>query len=146
LLFPVAVTAPTRAPEKSGQNQPWKGTGHILVADDEETVRNLTRRMLERSGFSVTVASDGREALQIFEQNQQRFRLVVLDLTMPHVDGEACFRGLRQMDPNVKVVLSSGYNEQDVVNLFAGKGLAGFIQKPYTSDELITKVREILEK
>jgi CheY-like chemotaxis protein len=91
------------------------------------------------------VASDGREALQIFEQNRQRFRLVVLDLTMPHVDGEACFRGLRQLEPNVKVVLSSGYNEQDVVNLFAGKGLAGFIQKPYTNDELINKVREILE-
>jgi PAS domain S-box-containing protein len=145
LLFPMAAVVPTRAPEKSGPNQPWKGSGHILVADDEETVRNLTRRMLERSGFSVTVASDGREALQIFEQNRQRFRLVVLDLTMPHVDGEACFRGLRQLEPNVKVVLSSGYNEQDVVNLFAGKGLAGFIQKPYTNDELINKVREILE-
>jgi two-component system, cell cycle sensor histidine kinase and response regulator CckA len=146
LLFPVGASAQARTPEKSGQNQPWKGTGHLMVVDDEETIRNLTRRMLERRGFSVTVASDGREALEKFEQERDRINLVVLDLTMPHVDGEACFRGLRQMDPNVKVLLSSGYNEQDVVNLFAGKGLAGFIQKPYTSDELITKVREILEK
>jgi PAS domain S-box-containing protein len=146
LLFPVAASTPARAPEKSGQNQPWKGTGNILVVDDEETVRNLTRRMLERTGFSVTVANDGREALEKFEQNRDSINLVVLDLTMPHVDGEACFRGLRQMSPNVKVILTSGYNEQDVVNLFAGKGLAGFIQKPYTSDELIGKVREILEK
>jgi two-component system cell cycle sensor histidine kinase/response regulator CckA len=92
------------------------------------------------------VAADGREALERFEQDQGRINLVVLDLTMPHVDGEACFRGLRQLNPNVKVVLTSGYNEQDVVNLFAGKGLAGFVQKPYTSDELIGKVREILEK
>lgn len=146
LLFPATASAPVRTPEKSRQNQPWKGTGTILVADDEETVRNLTRRMLERSGFAVIVAADGREALERFEQDQGRINLVVLDLTMPHVDGEACFRGLRQLNPNVKVVMTSGYNEQDVVNLFAGKGLAGFIQKPYTSDELISKVREILEK
>jgi len=70
--------------------------------------------------------------------------LVILDLTMPHLDGEACFRELRALRPNVKVILSSGYSEQDVVSLFAGKGLAGFIQKPYTSEDLITKVREVL--
>jgi len=69
---------------------------------------------------------------------------VILDLTMPHLDGEACFRELRQLDSAVHVILSSGYNEQDVVNRFAGKGLAGFIQKPYTSNELITKVREVV--
>jgi len=71
-------------------------------------------------------------------------KLVILDLTMPHLDGEACFRELRQLDPAVHVILSSGYNEQDVVNRFAGKGLAGFVQKPYTSNELIIKVREVL--
>jgi len=69
-----------------------------------------------------------------------------LDLTMPHLDGEACYRELRRVQPGVKVILSSGYNEQDVVNRFAGKGLAGFVQKPYTTEELLAKIREALEK
>jgi CheY-like chemotaxis protein len=70
--------------------------------------------------------------------------MVILDLTMPNLDGEACYRQLRQIKPDVKVVLTSGYNEQDVVNLFAGKGLAGFLQKPFTSADLINKIREVL--
>jgi len=79
-----------------------------------------------------------------FQANQASVCLVILDLTMPHLDGEACYRELRQIQPDVKVILSSGYNEQDVVNRFAGKGLAGFVQKPYTSEELLAKVREAL--
>jgi len=63
---------------------------------------------------------------------------------MPQLDGEACFRIFRQLKPDVKVLLASGYNEQDAVNAFAGKGLAGFVQKPFTTDELIAKVRQIL--
>jgi two-component system cell cycle sensor histidine kinase/response regulator CckA len=70
--------------------------------------------------------------------------MVVLDLTMPQLDGEACFHILRQMKPEVKVLLTSGFNEQDAVNRFSGKGLSGFLQKPFTSEELITKVRGIL--
>jgi DNA-binding response OmpR family regulator len=100
--------------------------------------------MLERAGFTVLAAEDGRQAVEIFKQVMAEVDLVILDLTMPHLDGEACFRELRLMKPEVKVILSSGYNEQDVVNLFAGKGLAGFIQKPYTSGELIAKVRDVL--
>jgi DNA-binding NtrC family response regulator len=63
---------------------------------------------------------------------------------MPHLDGEACFRELRQLKPDVRVLMSSGYNEQDVVNRFAGKGLFGFIQKPYTFAQLIAKVRKVM--
>jgi two-component system cell cycle sensor histidine kinase/response regulator CckA len=65
---------------------------------------------------------------------------------MPHFDGEACYREMRRVQPGVKVILSSGYNEQDVVNRFAGKGLAGFVQKPYTTEELLAKIREALDK
>ena len=107
-------------------------------------MRTLTRRMLERVGFTVLTATDGREAVQIFQRLAAEVSLVILDLTMPHLDGEACFRELRLIKPTVQVILSSGYNEQDVVNLFAGKGLAGFIQKPYTSAELIDRVRDVL--
>ena len=65
---------------------------------------------------------------------------------MPHSDGEACFRELRQLKPGVRVILSSGYNEQDIVNRFAGKGLAGFVQKPYTGGDLLAKIREVMGK
>jgi PAS domain S-box-containing protein len=144
LLFP-AAEAPAR---QSASNKPsaraWKGRGQILVVDDEETVRTLTRRMLERVGFTVLTAEDGRQAVDLFQRVVDKVDLVILDLTMPHLDGEACFRELRLLKPTVKVVLSSGYNEQDVVNLFAGKGLAGFIQKPYTSEQLIAGVRQVL--
>jgi two-component system, cell cycle sensor histidine kinase and response regulator CckA len=144
LLFPATEAKARPGASTKMSAQVWRGHGKILVVDDEETVRNLTRRMLERAGFTVLAAEDGRQAVEIFKQVMAEVDLVILDLTMPHLDGEACFRELRLMKPEVRVILSSGYNEQDVVNLFVGEGLAGFIQKPYTSDELITKVRDVL--
>jgi len=144
LLFPPGNPSSQKPEEKQGEQPVWRGTGTILVVDDEETVRTLARRALEWAGFKVLVAEDGREALTEFQKAGREIVLVILDLTMPHLDGEACFRELRQIDPAVNVILSSGYNEQDVVNRFAGKGLAGFIQKPYTSNDLIAKVRQAL--
>jgi DNA-binding response OmpR family regulator len=100
--------------------------------------------MLLRAGFEVVVAADGREAVEKFGAHKDAIDLVILDLTMPDLDGEACFRELRRLKPTVRVILSSGYNEQDVVNRFTGKGLAGFVQKPYTAEELLSKIREAL--
>jgi PAS domain S-box-containing protein len=108
----------------------WKGSGTVLLIDDEETVRGLGREMLHELGFEAITANDGREALELFKKNPA-INLVILDLTMPHMDGEQCFRELRQIRPDMKVIMSSGYNEQEVTQKFAGKGLAGFIQKPY---------------
>ena len=120
--------------------------GTVLLADDEETIRNLGRRMLQRWGFEVVVAEDGRQAVEQFRCGRGRIRLIILDLTMPRLDGEACFRELRQIDPDIKVILSSGYDEQEIMTRFAGQGLAGFIQKPYTSEELLRKIREALRQ
>jgi two-component system cell cycle sensor histidine kinase/response regulator CckA len=144
LLFPASEHQPHRMAAAQPLQTGYHGNGMVLLADDEETIRNLGRRMLQRAGFDVLLAEDGREAVAKFQANQNSVCLVILDLTMPHLDGEACYRELRQIQPEVKVILSSGYNEQDVVNRFAGKGLAGFIQKPYTSEELLAKVREAL--
>jgi CheY-like chemotaxis protein len=144
VLFPIA--------SKSGANREvrpeppvWRSQGMILVVDDEDTVRSMAGSMLRRMGFSVLFASTGLEAVDVFRSRAEEIRLVVLDLTMPQMDGEAAFRELRRIRPNVRVILSSGYNEQDVTNRFAGKGLAGFIQKPYRLDELQTIVRRVLE-
>jgi len=108
----------------------WRGTGTVLLVDDEEAVRSIGSEMLKELGFSVITANDGRQALEVFK-NQNDIACVILDLTMPHMDGEQCFRELRRLDSGVKVIISSGYNEYEVSQKFAGKGLAGFIQKPY---------------
>ena len=122
----------------------WKGTGKVLLVDDEETVRGIGREMLQELGFAVVTASDGQEALEIFKSTPD-FTLVILDLTMPHVDGEQCFRELRRIKPDVKVIMSSGYNEQEVTQRFAGKKLAGFIQKPYRLSVLRDVLQEIAD-
>jgi PAS domain S-box-containing protein len=123
----------------------WRSQGVVLLADDEESIRSLGRKLLERVGFDVLVARDGREALDLFGQNLGRIRLVVLDMTMPRLDGEACYRELRRLNPDVKVIMSSGYNEQEVISHFIGQGLAGFVQKPYKSADLIGIIRKVLE-
>jgi PAS domain S-box-containing protein len=108
----------------------WRGSGTVLLVDDEETVRAIGSEMLRELGFQVITAEDGRQGLDVYTAHPE-VAFVILDLTMPHMDGEQCFRELRQVRPDVKVIMSSGYNEYEVSQKFAGKGLAGFIQKPY---------------
>jgi PAS domain S-box-containing protein len=146
LLLPASDSAAARLENRVAIAPAYHASGKILLADDEETVRNLGRRMLQRAGFDVIVAADGREAIEKFAAEKDTIALVVLDLTMPHSDGEVCYREMRQLKPGVKVILSSGYNEQDIVSRFAGKRLAGFVQKPYTTEELLSKIREALGK
>ncbi len=136
------------SPEEEGRPEPedtWRGSGRILLADDEETVLAVGRRMLQKAGFEVEVARDGREALDIFRREPDCFDLVVLDLTMPQLSGEEVFREMRRIRPGVSVVVSSGYNEQEVRDRFAGKGLRGFIQKPYRTSELVGVIRGVVE-
>jgi PAS domain S-box-containing protein len=112
------------------QRDSWQGSGTVLLVDDEESIRGIGSEMLKELGFTVITANDGREAVELFVATPD-IAFVILDLTMPHVDGEQCFRTLRQLKPDVKVIMSSGYSEQEVSQKFSGKGLAGFIQKPY---------------
>jgi PAS domain S-box-containing protein len=122
----------------------WRGSGTILLADDEETIRTLGRRMLERLGFTVLTAANGREVLDLFQRHEGEIACIILDLTMPHMDGEEAFRELRRADKNVRVIMSSGYNEQEITQRFAGKPIAGFIQKPYQVADLAAKLKEVL--
>jgi PAS domain S-box-containing protein len=120
----------------------WKGCGTVLLVDDEETVRGIGKEMLHELGFTTITANDGREAVEVFK-NTPAITFVILDLTMPHMDGEQCFRELKQMNPDVKVIMSSGYNQQEVTQKFVGKGLAGFIQKPYKLSVLREAIKTI---
>ncbi len=121
----------------------WKGSGTVLLVDDEETVRDVGKEMLQELGFTTITANDGREAIEVFKANPD-IAFVILDLTMPRMDGEQCFRELHKIKPDVKVIISSGFNEQEVTQKFVGKGLAGFIQKPYklfTLKEVVTHLQ-----
>ncbi|GAW68238.1 signal protein [Geoanaerobacter pelophilus] len=119
----------------------WHGSGTVLLVDDEETVRGIGAAMLKELGFDPLTAVDGRAAIDIFKDRPD-IGLVILDLTMPHMDGEQCFRELRQLKPDLKVIMTSGYNENEVTPKFVGKGLAGFIQKPYK----LSVLKEVIKR
>jgi len=113
------------------------GSGVILIVDDEHAVRRVAKRVAERAGFAVLEASNGQEAVDIFRERHQGIVLVLLDMSMPVMSGEEAFRILKTIAPSVPVVLSSGYNDQDATTYFVGKGLAGFLQKPYRPADLL---------
>jgi PAS domain S-box-containing protein len=123
----------------------WNGGGRVLLIDDELAVRNIARRMLEALKFDVVVAADGHSGVEIFQQHPGEFALAVIDLTMPGLDGEGVFRELRRIQPDIKVILMSGYNEQDTTKRFVGLGLTGFLSKPFRIEDMRTKIREALD-
>ncbi|MCP4546467.1 MAG: PAS domain S-box protein [bacterium] len=144
VLFPASGDIDTKddlARRAHGEVEPWRGRGTILIADDEETVCSVGGQMLELLGFDVITAPDGREALEVFRTNMDSIVCVLLDLTMPNMGGEEAFHEMRSICPQVSVILCSGYNEQDATHRFAGKGLSGFIQKPFS----LTTLREALQ-
>jgi len=118
--------------------------GLILIVDDEAMVRNAAAQMLKQSGYDVITAENGLLGVEAFKTMHSQIRAVLLDMTMPVMDGKEAFREMRRIQPDVKVILSSGYNELDTTSRFAGKGLAGFIQKPYLIETLRTTLQRAL--
>ncbi len=142
IYLPFAETMPH---SPAGQaSTPRTGGGVVLVIDDEEAVRHVTRRLLEAEGCNVMTAADGVEGIEKFRRMQETVDLVLLDLTMPRMGGVQTFHLLRSIKPDVKVLLMSGYTEEEAVSQFTGEGLAGFIQKPFSNDELKQKLSSIM--
>ncbi len=115
-----------------------------MIADDEAAVCDACTQILKRLGFNVLSAPDGREALEVFREHVEEIDCVLLDLTMPHMDGDQVFCEMQHINPDVQVILCSGFSEQDATERFADKGLAGFLQKPYSMAALKDKLREVL--
>ncbi|MEM8996398.1 MAG: PAS domain S-box protein, partial [Acidobacteriota bacterium] len=145
VLLPIANQPDPTDPELIADRTALTGEGTVLVVDDDDSVRDMAERMLVRLGFDVLSADGGGRALEIFRRRRDDICVVLLDMTMPHMDGEETFRSLQAIRPGVPVVLSSGYSEQIAAERFDGKGLAGFLQKPYRQTDLILKLDEILD-
>jgi two-component system, cell cycle sensor histidine kinase and response regulator CckA len=144
VLFPATNEQVKPEKKNSAEDENIRGEGLILIVDDEESVRSIAAKTLNRSGFETMEAENGLEALEIFKRTPEAFCGVLLDMTMPKMNGEETFRELRRVRQDIRVVLSSGHNEQEATHRFSGKGLAGFIQKPYRPKDLIKKFQEIL--
>jgi CheY-like chemotaxis protein len=116
----------------------------ILLIDDEETVINISEMMLKRLGYRVLKAHSGYEGLKLFEENKSTINLIISDLEMPKMNGKEVLHKLREIDPQIKVMLSSGAlteaDEKNVIN----KGFNGFIKKPYNINTLCEKMAEII--
>jgi len=145
LLPPIAEPAEPSIDQRATQAEQWRGSGTILLVDDEKPVRAIARRMLEKAGFDVLTAEDGQQAVEIYRENVDKVACVLLDFAMPHMDGEETFQKLRSVRDDVRVILSSGYSEEEVAGRFAKKRIDGFIQKPYRFATLNAKLRDVLE-
>lgn len=136
----IAGFAKTRGVENADAPRPT-----ILVVDDEEMTVGLAKRLLCEAGFNVLTAQSGFECLDVFRRRPHSCDLVLLDLTMPFMDGEETFARLREIRPEVPVVLCTGFIAQERLERMLQAGLSGFLRKPIAPNELISHVRSILD-
>jgi PAS domain S-box-containing protein len=147
VLFPAVGGAAPKFQKPSAERSEWRGTGTILVVEDEEGVREVAERMLQDIGFETIGAEDGRHALDLMEDVGDRVTAVLLDLSMPRMGGAETFRRLREMKPDLPILMMSGYTEQVVAPQFSstGPGITGFLQKPFLAEDLIAVLRRFAE-
>ena len=142
LFFPIVPTA-YPAPVAALREEPIP-QGSILFVDDEPVLREAVGEMLEMLGYDVIFAKDGLEAVERYKERQAEIGLVVMDLTMPRMDGKAALQAIQAINPNAKVILSSGYSEHDAIQQFQNGGLAGFLPKPYRLAQLETRAGQFV--
>jgi len=123
-----------------------RGTQNILVVDDEDLVRNSTKEMLEHFGYSVFLAEDGKQALDVYTNKGDGIDLVILDLGMPGMGGQQCLKELLRLNPDIKVIIASGYSPDTLEDDFLVRGAKEFVGKPYQAKSLLGAVRRVLEK
>jgi CheY-like chemotaxis protein len=132
------------AVDPTPRSKPAAGSGTILLVDDEQMVLDVTAQMIERLGYTVIQARNGLEAVARFRENPQAVSLVILDMIMPEMGGGEVFDQLKRIDPRVKVLLASGYSMQGQAREIMNRGCIGFIQKPFTLQDLSVRLMGIL--
>jgi two-component system cell cycle sensor histidine kinase/response regulator CckA len=141
ILFPAGSKEPVDPVAAVVTPSVFGGGKAVLVIDDEEDVRVFTRKALERAGFVVVLAADGRAGVDAFKAEPDRFSFVVSDLTMPKLGGAEVYRELRTLRPGVKVILTSGFAPEEAMVGFEGKGLTDFLRKPFRVQDLLAAAR-----
>ena len=145
--FSIWLPATQNLTETVSEAEPQRslvGNGTILVVDDEEIIRRVTKASLERAGYTVLLAEDGEAAVNAFVRQHDQISLVLLDLTMPVMSGQETLKRLKAISSTVPVIVSSGYSADDVGEELNRDGAAGFIQKPYTASQLTRLIGETL--
>jgi two-component system cell cycle sensor histidine kinase/response regulator CckA len=146
VLFPASARTVDMV-RASGSVDSSRGTGTILVVDDDENVRAVAERMLHRAGDEVLTAPDGREGVSMVKMHGSEISAVLLDTTMPNMDGHQAFLEMKSIRPDIRVLVMSGYSEQEVTRRFGDTNLvAGFIQKPGGSTALLAKLAEVMQE
>jgi DNA-binding response OmpR family regulator len=129
---------------QSRGNRPPLFSGRVLVVDDEESVRSVTRQVLERSGFTVELAEDGEHALARLKEAPSHFQLILLDFTMPRLDGAQTLREILQINPAARVLMMSGFSEGETRRRLGDLSIAGFVPKPFDFSTLRARVEQSL--
>jgi CheY-like chemotaxis protein len=143
VIFPaIEADTPLEAVSLS-EPESWQAEGVVLVVDDQPGVRDLAQTILERVGLTVLTAGDGRQAVDVFNDHLHEIHAVLLDLNMPGMDGAEVFWHMTQLVPGIRVVLCSGYNEQEVTTKLHGLQPAVFLRKPYHPSDLLNRMRVI---
>ena len=130
----------------AGQSGAMALLGTVLVVDDEETVREVCAAFAQRLGLQTITAAHGEEGLRLFKRHADKIGCVLLDLTMPRMDGISTFREMKRLRPDLPVILCSGYDEQEATQHFTNEGLAGFLQKPYSLQDLKDEIERVLKR
>lgn len=144
---PLGMHPPSSEPQPIGAGDVrWQGGGTVLVVDDETPVRHTAAQMIAFFGFEVLQAESGPRALELLRDPAQPCELVLLDLTMPVMDGFATFTAIRELRPDQAIVVFSGYSAQDAQRRFAGRNLNGFLQKPFSVESLRDILRPFARK
>ena len=136
-------------PDRPGQNEPMEApNGHetILLVDDEESIRDLAQEMLTRRGYKVVLAATGEEALDIYGRQGEDIDLIILDISMPGMGGHKCLEELIVQDPGAKVIVASGYSLNDPLEEGMVSGASAFVPKPFSLNDLLISVRNVLDK
>ena len=145
LLLPrAAEPAPVIAPSPAVENGHWHGSGTVLVVEDEPIIREVAEALLQDLGFDVLLAEDGLQGVDTFKVHQDKITAVILDLNMPNLNGEEAYKIIREIRPEVPILLASGYSEQETVRRFTDQGPARFLQKPFLAPELEARLRACL--
>ncbi|MFW6303762.1 MAG: response regulator, partial [Candidatus Sumerlaeota bacterium] len=146
VLFPASPDEEPAESEPEDLGSPYdvELEGMVLVVDDEKALLRVVRRMLERVGVSALLASTGSDAVELMRRQKDNVDAVVLDLTMPGMSGRETYDALRDLRPDVPILLISGYSENDARDEFAGCDICGFLQKPFTSEFFMARISQLL--